>query len=203
VGPDVFRSHLVTLRERGYTTITLAQLAEALNRGTPLPPNPIVLTFDDGYRDNYENAFPILQEEGAVGTFFLITDLLEQNHPLYMTWDQAREMAAGGMEMTSHTTAHAALSELGAEEVWVQVSRSRQLLQERLGVDAATFSYPYGKVNGTAAALVTDAGYGAAVTTEGDVRHNSGERMRLARVRVHGGDFPESLMAQISYWLDR
>lgn len=203
VGPDLFRSHLVTLREQGYTTITLSQLAEALATGTPLPPKPIVLTFDDGYLDNYQNAFPIMQQEGAVGTFFLVTDLLEQRHPLYMSWEQAAEMAATGMEMSSHTTGHADLTTLSRDDAWWQLSRSRALLVEKLGVEATTLGYPFGKLNDQVAALARDAGYAVAVTTAGGTTADSTTMMTLPRVRVHGGDFAEAVLSQIDYWRGR
>ena len=80
VGPDIFRAHLITLREQGFTSITLSQLLYALQQGTPLPERPIVLTFDDGYRDHYSHAYPILRQEGFVGTFFVFTDPVEERN---------------------------------------------------------------------------------------------------------------------------
>jgi peptidoglycan/xylan/chitin deacetylase (PgdA/CDA1 family) len=109
VGADIFGAHLITLREQGYTSITLSDLFYAIQLGKPLPEKPIVLIFDDGYRDNYLNAFPIMKEEGFVGTFFVITNLIEEYHENDMTWEQLREMQAAGMEIGSHTKSHAEL----------------------------------------------------------------------------------------------
>jgi len=94
VPPERFREHLAYLKSQGYQTITLHDLVYALTRGTPLPPKPIILTFDDGYEDNYTNAFPILQEFGYIGTFFIITNNPDTGRPGYMSWDQLREMYA-------------------------------------------------------------------------------------------------------------
>jgi hypothetical protein len=106
ITPDMFLAHLAYLKQQGYETISLYQLDEALVNGTPIPPKPVILSFDDGYIDHYVNVFPALKAYGFTGTFFVITGLADANRPDYLNWRQIREMADAGMSMESHTKDH-------------------------------------------------------------------------------------------------
>ncbi len=194
VGPDVFRAHLVTLREQGFTSITLTDLAYAIDMGTPLPPKPIVITFDDGYRDNYTNAYPILKEEGFVGTFFVFTKPVEERNNDYVTWEMVKEMQEGGMEIGSHTLTHADLPGKSEARIQRELQESRRILEEKLGIEVRTLAYPYGEYDSGVAHLARQAGYWIAVTTEGGTIHGQNNIMTLERVRVTGGMFPNRLM---------
>lgn len=202
VGPNVFRAHLITLREQGYTSITLSDLLYAIELGKPLPEKPVVLTFDDGYRDNYTNAFPIMKEEGFVGNFFVITNLIEEYNENYMTWEQLREMQAAGMEIGSHTKSHADLPGMPYEEIWYELAGSRTILEHRLGQEVRTFCYPFGKFDPGVAHLTKEAGYWIGVSTKQGLIHTNGNIMTLRRVRVRGGQFPPELMKIINYWMN-
>ncbi len=201
VSPDLFRAQLVTLREQGYTSITLSQLLYALQQGAPLPEKPIVLTFDDGYRDNYTNAFPIMKEEGFVGTFFVITDLVEERNNDYVTWEQLVEMRDAGMEIGSHTVNHEELPKLNATRVWQELVISRAMIEQRLGQEVHSIAYPYGKFDEEVAHLAREAGYWIAVTTKQGITHSTENLLTLRRVRVRGGMFPPTLMNRIHYWM--
>nr|MBA3531474.1 polysaccharide deacetylase family protein [Ardenticatenales bacterium] len=201
VGPDLFRAHLVTLREQGYTSITMTELVYALELGAPLPAKPILLTFDDGYRDNYENAFSIMREEGFVGTFFVVTSLVEERNVNYMTWEQIVEMKEAGMEIGSHTTHHLSLPTLSEEEIWRELTRSRALLQERLGQEVHSLAYPGGRFDDGVVHLTHAAGYWIAVTTKQGVTHHSESPFTLRRIRVRGSMFPPDLLEAIHYWM--
>jgi peptidoglycan/xylan/chitin deacetylase (PgdA/CDA1 family) len=201
VGPDLFRAQLVTLREQGYTSITLSQLLYALQQGAPLPEKPVVLTFDDGYRDNYDYAFPIMKEEGFVGTFFVVTQLVEQRNADYMTWEQVVEMKEAGMEIGSHTRTHHLLPGASIERIWRELTESRAILQQRLGQEINSFAYPYGRFDDGVAHLTSLSGYNVAVTTKQGVTHTTGNVMSLRRIRVRGGEFPPELMEDIHFWM--
>jgi peptidoglycan/xylan/chitin deacetylase (PgdA/CDA1 family) len=201
VAPDIFRAHLITLRERGYTSITLTQLREALVTGAPLPDRPVVLTFDDGHRDNYVNAFPILLQEGFTGTFFIITDLVEARHPDYVTWEQLQEMQAAGMEIGSHTRTHPNLPGHNVESLWNELAGARAILEQRLGEEIRTFAYPAGAFDDGVIHLAYEAGYHAAVVTRQGVTHTTGNLLTLRRVRVRGSMFPPELMDIVDYWM--
>ncbi len=194
VGPDVFRAQLITLREHGYTSISMTDLAYAIDMGTPLPPKPVVITFDDGYRDNYENAFPILKEEGFTATFFVFTNVIEERNTTYMTWEMLVEMQQAGMEIGSHTLSHLDLSGRTEARIRQELSNSRELLQQRLGVEIRTLAYPYGGYDSGVAELARQSGYWIAVTTKGGTIHGQNDIMTATRVRVQGGMFPGRLL---------
>ena len=102
VRPEDFEKQMKWLSQHGYHTITPDQLYEFVTDGTELPDNPVMITFDDGYVDNYKNAYPIMKKYGFVGTIFVVTTYLEK-YPNYLTWDQARELEANGFSIESHT----------------------------------------------------------------------------------------------------
>jgi len=106
VKPGDFELQIRYLVSNGYTAISLYDLYSSLAVSATLPPKPIVLTFDDGYRDAYEYAFPLLKKYGMNGTFFVISDFINSGNPAYLTWDMVKEMSASGMSIESHTRSH-------------------------------------------------------------------------------------------------
>lgn len=203
VSPADFRAQLTWLRDNGYTTISLRELGDALTAGIPLPEKPVVLTFDDGYADNYVNAFPLLVEFGMRGTFFVLTDLTEERNRDYMVWEQIVEMHQAGMEIGSHTRDHPVLPGKPAEFIVSEVQGSAAKIAERLGQPPTAFSYPHGRYDSGVVHLVHEAGYRVAVTTEAGTSHTSGNLLTLKRVRIHGGYGPGDLARVLAYWAAR
>jgi len=186
VPPEAFAAQLSYLASNGYHPVSLSDLLDHLNTGRPLPPKPIVLTFDDGYVDNYTAAFPALQRHGFKGTFFLITDFA--GHGEYMSWDQAREMSAAGMHMESHTLDHPDLSMLPSDRLSRELVESRRALEAQLGTPVRYLSYPAGRYSPSVVRAAQQAGYLGAVTTAyGDV-HKPGQPFEIARIRIRGAD---------------
>lgn len=138
-----FEAQLARLRDEGYRSISLSELGNALLYGLPLPPKPVVLTFDDGYDDMFTVALPLLQKYRTVGSFGLITSYVGK--PGYLTWDQVGAMKDAGMEMVSHTVTHANLGALAADAVRKEIAESRATLEEELGAPMQTMIYPYGE----------------------------------------------------------
>jgi peptidoglycan/xylan/chitin deacetylase (PgdA/CDA1 family) len=188
-----FTRQVSYLRCAGFYSITLSQLFDALHTGVPLPEEAVVLTFDDGYRDAYTNAFPILRSAGFGGSFGIVTDWVGQ--PEYVTWDQLREMTAAGMEVVSHTVSH---PDLGQEPDWVardQLARSKQVLEQQLGLSVPFFIYPAGEPfrfgtsdrQAQVSRMVHEAGYRGALTTRWGLVHDPNAPFAVSRVRVPGG----------------
>ncbi|MFN8530895.1 MAG: polysaccharide deacetylase family protein [Anaerolineae bacterium] len=98
--PEMFQQHLDTLFYQGYTPISLNDLDRVLLTGERLPPEPVILTFDGGRRDAYDQVFPVLQAHGFTATFFVTTGLVDNADPSVLTWQQIGEMAAAGMHMS-------------------------------------------------------------------------------------------------------
>ncbi len=187
VTPAQFAAQLAWLRANGYTTVTLGDLYDALTSGAPLPPRPVILTFDDGYADAYAHAFRLLREFGMVGTFFVVTEWLDNGQAGYLTWDQAREMAAAGMAIESHSRSHPDLTDDCDYDCRVyQVLGSVETIAAEIGVRPRFFCYPGGRYDAGMFAVLRAAGIVVAVTTHGGTLHVSERPLELPRVRVRG-----------------
>ncbi len=186
VTPDLFAAHLDRLQTEGFTTITLADLLLHLTQGAPLPPKPIILTFDDGYRDNYENAFPLLQARGMKATFFIVTDFIDQGRPEYLTWEMARAMHAGGMAIESHGRNHVSLKNKDDDYLIWQALGSMETIEYELGVRPHFVSYPAGEYDAKTMRIFQSANYWAGVTTRQGNTQSSDQLFQWNRVRIRG-----------------
>ncbi len=197
VPAETLEEHLRYLGEEGYTSVTLRDLSLALQIGYPLPAKPIILTFDDGYRDAYTNAFPLLRRYGFVGTFFLITGFVDDQRREYLTWQQVSEMDAAGMDMQAHGHTHPDLRSRTVDYLVWQVLGAKQAIEARTGKPVRFFCYPSGKHDQLVIYVLRSAHYWGAVTVDPGVEHRSDRMFELGRVRVHGGYQAEHLAAAI------
>jgi peptidoglycan/xylan/chitin deacetylase (PgdA/CDA1 family) len=186
VRPEQFREHLAYLKDAGYTVVTLDDLLYALAQGRALPEKPVILTFDDGYRDNYENAFPALREAGVAGTFFIITDFVTEERPEYMSWPQIQEMAAAGQQFGSHSRNHPNLAGQPVDYLVWQALGSKEAIEVKLGQTPRWVAYPSGKYDAQAIAVFKSAGFWGGLTTQQGVEHTLDDIFELKRVRVRG-----------------
>jgi peptidoglycan/xylan/chitin deacetylase (PgdA/CDA1 family) len=162
VRPEIFRQQMDYLLEKGYNTVTLQELVAALNSGISLPAKPIVLTFDDGYRDFFTNAFPILRERNLKATVFVITQLVDGED--YLTWEQLREIKGSGLiTIGDHTLSHKDLAALPEEEIRSQILDAKNILENNLGGKTEVFAYPYGDSNNKVTKVLQEGGFLAAV----------------------------------------
>ena len=193
IAPDLFESHLRYLQEAGYRSISLRDLVYHLTLGWPLPPKPIILTFDDGYRDNYENAFPLLKKYGFRGTFFLVTDFIDEGRAAYMTWPQIKEMYQAGMEFGAHSRNHPDLRGKPLDYlVWQSLGPS-ETIEYNLGERPRFYSYPSGQYDKKAIEVIRSAGYWAGLTIHQGMTHSSQRLFELQRIRVRGSHSAEDL----------
>jgi peptidoglycan/xylan/chitin deacetylase (PgdA/CDA1 family) len=184
VTPDMFRQQMQYMKDNGYQAITLDDLMYALVQGAPLPPKPVVLTFDDGYADMYDNAFPILQEFGFTGTFFVVTAWIDEENPNYLAWEQAREMAEAGMRIESHSKTHPDLTDKPYDFILYEVLGSIESVEAHVGYRPRFFCYPGGAFDDYLVSTLPDFGIWGAVTTEAGTRHYTDRPLLLRRVRV-------------------
>lgn len=198
VSPELFGAHLDRLQAEGYTTIRLYDLVAYLQQGTPLPPKPVILTFDDGYRDNYENAFPLLRARQMTATFFVVMEFINQERPEYLTWAMVREMYAGGMSIEVHGVDHTTLRKRSRADLEFQALRSYETLQNLLGVRPRFLSYPAGEYDADTIAVFQAAGYWAAVTTVQGATHHSDQLFELRRVRIRNTTTADELVRLLS-----
>jgi len=146
--PEVFSRQMRWLRNAGYRSIDLQQACTGLQAGTDLS-KTIVITFDDGYRDFYTDALPILKQCGFTATLFLATDRIHSSPARiegadYLTWSDVRELHAEGIQFGSHTVSHPDLRSLGPDQIEYELGHSKEVLEEQLGVSIKSFSYPFG-----------------------------------------------------------
>lgn len=172
------------LRDNGYTTITLAQLAAALLDSADLPEKPVALTFDDGYADAYEVAAPTLAQSGMVGTFFLISGRMDQ--PGYLSWTQAAELARAGMEIGNHSATHPDLTALDRTAQQAEIEAAATAIEAAVGARPQAFCYPLGRYTLTTVALLKETGHRVAVTTRDGTVQYGRYPYALRRVRVRG-----------------
>lgn len=142
VPPEAFEAQLKAFKEWGYTSITISQLSNAIMNGAPLPPRPIIFTFDDGYISVYQNAFPLMQKYGFVGVFYVLGQNFSD--PDFVNADQLREMAAAGWEIGSHSMTHSHLPQ-NHETLNLEVVESKRRLEAFIGVPIQSFAYPFGE----------------------------------------------------------
>ena len=186
VTPALFESDLKFLTDAGYHAITLDDLLYALAQGRELPAKPVILTFDDGYQDNYTNAFPLLEKYDMVGHFFVISDFVNQERPGYMTWPQIEEMAAAGQRFGSHSRDHPSLKGQSDDYLVWQALGGKEALEEHLGQHPRWISYPAGQYDDRTIAVYESAGYWGGLTTQQGATHTLDDIFELKRVRVRG-----------------
>jgi peptidoglycan/xylan/chitin deacetylase (PgdA/CDA1 family) len=187
VSPAEFAAQLQYLADNGYHTITLEHLYYHLWEGLPLPEKPVVLTFDDGYRDAYEVVFPLLKRYGFVGTFFIFTAPVEEDNLSYLTWSMIEEMSWSGMEIASHGQRHVGVAGLSNETLMKEVHESKLKIESRIGRPVHFFCYPYGVYDTAAIAALQSSGYWGAVTTYPSRQHVRGGLYQLGRFRMGPG----------------
>jgi peptidoglycan/xylan/chitin deacetylase (PgdA/CDA1 family) len=186
VTPERFESHLRYLVDAGYEVVTLDDLLYALTQGRPLPAKPVILTFDDGYEDNYLNAFPLLQKHGMIGHFFVISDFVSAGRPEYMSWEQIEEMAAAGQRFGSHSRDHPALAGKSVDYLVWQALGGEEAIQEHLGYHPRWVSYPSGSYDQRVMDIYKSANYWGGLSTRQGATHTLEEIFELRRVRVRG-----------------
>jgi len=198
VAPDLFAAHLDRIQAEGYTAISFYDLVAHLTQGAPLPDRPIILTFDDGYRDNYDNAFPLLRQHQMKATFFIVSDFIDEARPEYISWDMAREMLAAGMSIESHSRNHATLRKRDNDYLVWQILGSLETIEYELGVRPRFISYPAGEYDQATIEIARGANYWAGITTKQGVIQSSDALFELQRVRIRGSTTPDELAALLS-----
>ncbi len=161
ITPQRFEQQLDMLEKCGFTPVGVDEIKQAARTGQRLPPKPVLLTFDDGYEDNYHLLFPILQKRNIKVLIFLITDYIG-SRPGYLSWQQVQQMQQSGLvQFGSHTLSHARLRRLPNEEVLRELTQSKKTLEEQLGVACEAFCYPFGSggLDKRVRPLVFQAGY--------------------------------------------
>jgi peptidoglycan/xylan/chitin deacetylase (PgdA/CDA1 family) len=213
VTPELFAQHLDQIAARGLATGGLAEL-ERIAAGRRLATPTVFITFDDGFRDNYETVLPLLRERGMRAFVFVLPPLVDAGAPLAwpevaedarrlpeqmrsVDWSMLEEMKEGGFEVGAHTLSHPHLPELGDEALREELHDSRRRVRERLG-SCDTFAYPFGEWSPRVAAAAAECGFRFAFslpTARGQWR--AGE-LTIPRINVDHRDSGRRFAAKIS-----
>lgn len=159
--PEVFDAQMKYLSDANYQVISFAMLENYLNKGIPLPENPVIISFDDGWSDQYTYAFPILQKYNYTATFFVFTNPI--NTRGFLTWDNLRTLVTSGMTIAAHSRSHPFLNKITNPAIlWNEIDGSKKSLEKNLGITVHEFAYPFGQYNATSTAMVRKAGFTSA-----------------------------------------
>jgi peptidoglycan/xylan/chitin deacetylase (PgdA/CDA1 family) len=188
VSPQAFEAQLRYLVGAGYQPITLRDLIYHLALGVSLPEKPVILTFDDGYEDNYTNAYPLLKKYGFVGTFFIVTEPVDKKRAGYMSWAQIEIMSTNGMEIGSHSYTHPDLRDKSVDYIIWQALGSKEAIEARIQQPVRFFSYPSGRYDEQVVNVLHSANFWGAVTIETGTDQSSLWPFELRRIRVQGSD---------------
>ena len=195
ISPEAFRAQLDYLSEAGYHPVTLTDVYLYLTEGMPLPEKPIVLTFDDGYRDAYEVVFPTLLEYGFTGTFFVLATPAHYRWDQYVTWEQLAEMSAAGMDIQAHGRDHVDLRNRSYDFLVYQILGIQEAIEHHTGIKPRFFCYPSGARDADVIAVLKSAGYWGAVTTDYGRVQSLGDVYEMPRIRIHGDTTLEGLIS--------
>lgn len=182
VRPDDFATQLDYLQENGYNSITALEYMKWKRGKLELPKKNVILTFDDGYEDNYKEMLPILEAHNMKAVVYVITNLV--GHEGYLTLEQLKEMTQRGVEIGSHTANHRPLDELTTEELKHELGASKQYLEWSGISPVLSLSYPNGAYNDEVMKVAKDTGYLTAVTGDSGVNDIDNEAMLLQRINI-------------------
>jgi peptidoglycan/xylan/chitin deacetylase (PgdA/CDA1 family) len=201
VPTGVFAEQMTLLDDLGYIPVSLARVRDHYLRGTPLPPGAVLITFDDGYRDNLENALPILQRHGYPAVIFVPIGFLDGDRPLpheeslrtlgvrnaTVGWEELADLEAGGIRVESHGIGHRPVSELELAEAAREIALSKLRLEDRLGREVEAYAFVKGSLadyRPEHVSLVQQAGYKLGFTSVSGANGPASDRFRLRRYNV-------------------
>ena len=201
VSPQAFERQLAFLARHRYRVLALEELVGILDRGDPLPRHGAVITFDDGYEETHTIAWPILKRFGFPATVFITP--AEVGLPGFVSWEQVTAMARDGIAIGSHTMHHAYLPLVRDERLQEEVAESKRVIEQHIGGPVHFISYPVGGFTPQVQALVKQAGYRGACTTNRTLTRDVIDRYALRRVKVTERDaHPLLFWAKVSGYYD-
>ena len=185
-----FERQLAFLKKNEYKTLTLSDL-EFYHTMDPRTPK-VIITFDDGYEDNYNIVFPLLKKYNLTAVIFLVSNLtrnewgIAEGEPAFnlLSDEQISEMQHYGIEFGSHTQTHRDLLRLKPEEAFIEINESKKDLEKRIGVPISTFAYPFGGLDENIKKMVENSGYNYGISTNTGPSNLNDDLMQIKRIEV-------------------
>lgn len=205
VSPETFDEQMRTLRRLGFDTITLREWQRAVEAHHALPGRPVLLTFDDGYADLAEHAWPIVRRHGLRAMTLLVTGSVGRwntwdaggEAELLLDWPALRQLRDEGMEFGAHSVTHRRMTSLSAAESFAEAMHSRRQLQEELDVAVDTFAYPFGNEDPVQRHLIGAAGFQFGLSVRSGSAARGAPWLSLPRIEVSGEDDLASFQAKL------
>ena len=186
VSPERFEWQMKYLSKNKYKVLSLDELVQGVKAKKRFSRKSVVITFDDGYDDNYIYALPILKKYHFPVIIFLPSELM--NTPGFLMWGELKQMMANGFDVGSHTMRHAYLPDLKPEDQWKEITGSKESIERNLGIKLKYFCYPSGGFNETIKDMLKKSGYeGACTTNRGAIRFGK-DVYQLKRIRLSDSD---------------
>ncbi|CAN2249085.1 polysaccharide deacetylase family protein [Bacillus vallismortis] len=185
VPKEEFEAHMKWLHDNGYQTVTPKEAYLMLTQDKKPSEKCVLITFDDGYTDNYEDAYPVMKKYGMKATIFMIGKSIGHQH--HLTEDQMKEMAQNGVSIESHTIDHLELNGLSPEQQYSEMADSKKLFDNMFHQETSMISYPVGRYNEETLKAAKETGYQMGVTTEPGAASRDQGMYALHRVRVSPG----------------
>ncbi len=177
ITPQLLEQELLYLNSNGYHAVSFADVNRYFDDGTPLPNKPFILTFDDGWKNQYKHALPVLLKYNTKATFFIYTNPIDHKKAHWMSWDEVKTLDKMGMEIGGHSRTHPVLTKITTDAgLDKEISGGKKILESNLGHPVEVFAYPFGMYNESVVAAVKRAGYLSARTVHAGVWNDSEHR---------------------------
>lgn len=201
ISPESFERQLAFLAKGRYRVLGLEEIASCLRQAQPLPRHSVAITFDDGYEETHEVAWPLLKRFGFSATVFVAA--AEVGWPGFSTWQQVTAMARDGLTIGCHTMHHSYLPLVTTDRLAEELVESKRVIEERIGRPVTLLSYPVGGFTAHIQSAVQRAGYAAACTTNRASPHPGIDPYALRRIKVTERDTnPMLFWAKVSGYYD-
>ena len=170
--PATLEEELSWLKANSYTSITFDDLTRHLTQGDPLPPKPVIISFDDDWEGQYTYGLPLLKKYGFTATFYIWVVVVGRRH--HMTWDEIKALDEAGMQIGCHTLTHPYLQRIRDDEkLQREILGAKRVIEKHIGKPITSFAYPFGQYNERVVSFVREAGFTSARSTWPGVVHSS------------------------------
>lgn len=184
ISEERFKEQMDELSEGGYNVASLDTVVTAFEQNKPLPARTVAITFDGADKSIYDTAFPVLREKGFAFTVFLPVDRVTGGKPLYLTWNDIKDMKAGGAAFGIHPASYGNMIIMGEEETRRQINNSTASFRDKIGTEVPFIAYPFGEYDAHAKKIVKDMGFRAAFGQASGVAYAGDDRFALPRFTI-------------------
>lgn len=182
ITPEKLQEQLDYINDKYYVTITMTELYDHIENNKPIPEKSILITFDDGYMNNYTEAFPMLKELNMTATIFCVGNSLDGSY--YLSEEAIKEMSDYGIDIESHTVNHVHLDTMSYDEQLLELKNSKNILEKITGKEVLSLAYPFGDYNDNTIKAAKDAGYKMGFTTKLGLSDRTDDIYKLDRIYI-------------------